>query len=147
MRKIFTIGSARKTAEEFFTLLEENGVKKIIDVRLFNRSQLLGFTKYPDIEYFLRNLSGIDYVHDLQFAPSEMILDSYKKKYINWQDYEEAFAARMKTQNIDEYIKKNYAEHESYCLMCTEISPQYCHRRLVAEKISEVLGDVEVIHL
>ena len=147
MRKIFTIGFTKMTAEEFFTCLERNGVKKIIDVRLFNKSQLLGFSKYPDIEYFLRNLSGIDYFHDLQFAPSERILDAYKKKYIDWEGYEEAFAAQMATQNIDDYILKNYADAENYCLLCTEVSPENCHRRLVAEKIRDVLGDVEIIHL
>ena len=147
MRKIFTIGFTKMTAEEFFTCLERNHVKKVVDVRLFNRSQLLGFSKYPDIEYFLRNLSNIDYFQDLQFAPSEMVLDSYKKKYIDWQGYEEAFAAQMNVHDIDEYILKNYAGEEDYCLLCTEVSPENCHRRLVAEKIREVLGDVEIIHL
>ncbi len=147
MRKIFTIGFTKMTAEEFFTCLERNRVKRIVDVRLYNTSQLLAFSKYPDIEFFLRNLSGIDYVHDLQFAPSERILESYKKKYITWEEYEEAFAALMATRDIDKYILKNYAHEENYCLLCTEVSPENCHRRLVAEKIKEVLGDVEIVHL
>ena len=147
MRKIFTIGFTKMTAEEFFTCLERNRVKRIVDVRLYNTSQLLAFSKYPDIEFFLRNLSGIDYVHDLQFAPSEKILESYKKKYITWEEYEEAFAALMATRDIDKYILKNYANAENYCLLCTEVSPENCHRRLVAEKIKEVLGDVEIVHL
>lgn len=149
MGKIFTIGFTRMTAEEFFTCLERNRVKRVVDVRLYNTSQLLGFSKYPDIEFFLRNLSGIDYVHDLQFAPSEIILESYKKKYITWEEYEEAFAALMATRDIDKYILKNYATQENYCLLCTEVSPENCHRRLVAEKIKKVLEDVdvEIIHL
>ncbi|MBE8951430.1 MAG: DUF488 domain-containing protein [Quinella sp. 3Q1] len=147
MGKIFTIGFTRMTAEEFFTCLERNHVKRVVDVRLYNTSQLLGFSKYPDIEFFLRNLSGIDYVHDLQFAPSEIILESYKKKYITWEEYEEAFAALMATRYIDKYILKNYAGQENYCLLCTEVSPENCHRRLVAEKIKEVLEDVEIVHL
>ncbi|MBR6887728.1 MAG: DUF488 domain-containing protein [Selenomonadaceae bacterium] len=147
MGKIFTIGFTRMTAEEFFTCLERNHVKRVVDVRLYNTSQLLGFSKYPDIEFFLRNLSGINYVHDLQFAPSEIILESYKKKYITWEEYEEAFAALMATRYIDKYILKNYAGQENYCLLCTEVSPENCHRRLVAEKIKEVLEDVEIVHL
>ena len=147
MRKIFTIGFTKLTAEEFFTCLERSRVNRVVDVRLYNTSQLLGFSKFPDIKYFLRNLSGIDYVHDLQFAPSERIFDSYKKKYITWEDYEEAFAALMKSRNIDDYIRKNYADAENYCLLCAEVSPENCHRRLVAEKVKEVLGDVEIVHL
>ncbi len=147
MRKIFTIGFTKMTAEEFFTCLENNFVKKVVDVRLYNKSQLLGFTKFPDIEFFLRTISKIDYFHDLQFAPSERILDSYKKKFINWEEYEEAFAALMATRDIDDYILKNYAQEENFCLLCTEVSPENCHRRLVAEKIAEVLGDVKIIHL
>jgi len=147
MRKIFTIGFTKMTAEEFFTCLENNHVRKVVDVRFYNKSQLLGFTKYPDIEYFLRNLCNIDYVHDLQFAPSERILEAYKKKYLDWQGYERAFAELMTTRNIDDYILKNYAHEENFCLLCTEVSPENCHRRLVAEKIRDVLGDVDIVHL
>ena len=147
MRKIFTIGFSRMTAEEFFTTLEDNGVKKVVDVRLFNKSQLLGFSKYPDIEYFLRKILDVEYFHDKKFAPSEILLDSYKKKYIDWEGYEEAFAALMKKRDIDVYIADNYSAQENYCLLCTEVSPENCHRRLVAEKIREVLEDIEIIHL
>ena len=147
MRKIFTIGFTRMTAEEFFTTLEDNGVRKVVDVRLFNKSQLLGFSKYPDIEYFLQKILDVEYFHDRNFAPSEVLLDSYKKKYIDWEGYEEAFAKLMKKRDIDVYIADNYANEENYCLLCTEVSPDNCHRRLVAEKIREVLEDIEIIHL
>lgn len=147
MKKIFTIGFTKMTAEEFFRLLEDNGVKKVVDVRFYNTSQLLAFSKYPDIEFFLRRIAGIEYFHDLYFAPSERLLDGYKKKFITWEEYEEAFAALMASRDIDDYIRKNYAGEENYCLLCTEVSPENCHRRLVAEKIKEVFGDVEIVHL
>lgn len=147
MKKIFTIGSTRKTAEEFFRLLEDNGVEKIVDVRLNNASQLLAFAKYPDIEFFLRRIAGIEYFQDIYFTPTERMLDSYKKKFITWKQYEEAFAALMASRDIDDYIRKNYAGEENYCLLCTEPTPENCHRRLVAEKIKEVFGDVEIVHL
>ena len=147
MRKIFTIGFTRKTAEEFFKTLEENGVKKIIDVRFNNTSQLLGFSKYPDIEYFLRELIGAEYFHDKKFAPSEKILKRYKKHLIGWDDYEKEFADLMDYRDIDVYITDKYAKADNICLLCTEVSSENCHRRLVAEKIAEVLEDVEIIHL
>ena len=147
MKKIFTVGSARKTAEEFFTLLEDNGVKKIIDVRLNNTSQLLAFAKYPDIEYFTRKILGGEYFHDKRFAPSEKILVRYKKNVIGWDDYETEFADLMTYRDIETYIADKYSTQENYCLLCSEVSPENCHRRLVAEKIREVLGDVEIVHL
>ena len=104
MKKIFTIGSSRKTAEEFFELLKSEGVKKIIDVRLNNTSQLLAFAKYPDIEYFTKEILHGEYFHDKQFAPSEKILVRYKKNQIDWDDYETEFAALMDYRDIDTYI-------------------------------------------
>ena len=147
MRKIFTIGFTRKTAEEFFTMLEDSGVRKVIDVRLNNTSQILGFSKYPDIEYFLRKILDVEYFHDRKFAPSEKILTRYKKNIIGWDDYEKEFAELMKYRDIETYIADKYSAQENYCLLCSEVSPEYCHRRLVAEKIREVLEDIEIIHL
>ena len=147
MRKIFTIGSTRKTAENFFETLKEHGVKKIIDVRLNNTSQLLGFTKSYDLEYLLRVIMGAKYFHDKKFAPSEKIFVRYKKGIIGWDDYEKEFDELMNYRDIDTYIADNYFDAENICLLCTEVSPEYCHRRLVAEKIRDVLGDVEIVHL
>lgn len=60
---IFTIGFAGKSACEFFTKLKDAGVKRVIDIRLNNVSQLAGFTKKLDIEYFLKELCKIEYLH------------------------------------------------------------------------------------
>lgn len=147
MRKIFTIGFTRKTAEEFFDTLEDNGVTKIIDIRFNNTSQLLGFSKYPDIEYLTRKILKGEYFHDRHFAPSEKILVRYKKNVIDWDEYEKEFADLMDYRDIDNYIADKYFDQENYCLLCAEVSPENCHRRLVAEKIRDVLGDVEIIHL
>ena len=147
MRKIFTIGFTRKTAEEFFETLKAEGVTKIIDVRLNNTSQLLGFSKYPDIEYLTREILKGEYFHDRHFAPSEKIFVRYKKNVIDWEGYEKEFADLMTYRDIDNYIADNYSKEENICLLCTEVSPENCHRRLVAEKIRDVLGDVEIIHL
>ena len=75
---VFTIGSSQKNARQFFSLLKESGVKRLIDIRLKNSSQLAGFTKVPDIEYFLKEIADISYLHMPQFAPTESILADYK---------------------------------------------------------------------
>ena len=54
--RIFTIGFTKKSAEEFFTLLENSGVKRVVDVRLNNSSQLAGFSKGRDLSYLLNKI-------------------------------------------------------------------------------------------
>ena len=66
---IFTIGFTKKSAETFFTKLQDAGVARLVDIRLNNVSQLAGFTKRDDLRYFLRAICGIDYLHLPEFAP------------------------------------------------------------------------------
>lgn len=53
---LFTIGFTQKTAQHFFDTLVKSGVKRVIDTRLNNVSQLAGFTKRVDLEYFCEKL-------------------------------------------------------------------------------------------
>ena len=147
MGKIYTIGFTKKTAEDFFTLLENNHVRKLIDVRLNNTSQLAAFSNFPDIEFFFKKICSIEYFHDTTFAPTEDILSDYKKKIIDWTGYEIKFAKLMGERDIDKYIAEHYSDCNNYCLLCSEPTPEKCHRRLVAEKFSEVLKKIEIIHL
>ena len=62
MAIIYTIGFTKKSAETFFKLLQENNIKRVIDVRLNNSSQLAGFTKGPDLKYFLKTIGNIEAV-------------------------------------------------------------------------------------
>ncbi len=50
---IFTIGFTKKSAREFFTKLKDAGVRRLVDARLNNRSQLSAFAKKEDLAYFL----------------------------------------------------------------------------------------------
>lgn len=145
---LYTIGFTRTTAEHFFTRLKQNGVERVLDVRLKNNSQLAAFARTPDIGYFLRELVGADYIHDSQLAPTEEILTAYRKKEIDWAGYETAFDRLMEERRADEMILERYREADvrSYCLLCSEEQPQNCHRRLVAERFSRLLG-CEIIHL
>ncbi len=79
---LFTIGFTKKTAQQFFDTLMNAGVKRVIDTRLNNISQLAGFTKRADLEYFLQKIGDIEYVHTLDMAPNKDILDAYKKNQL-----------------------------------------------------------------
>lgn len=143
--RIFTIGFTKKSAETFFTRLKNAGVKRLIDVRLKNVSQLAGFTKKDDLRYFTKAICNIDYVHLPELAPTADILDPYKKaKNGNWQLYEQQFLDLMRSRHIETTSREVL---DGGCLLCSEEKPHHCHRRLVAEYLKEHWGNVQIEHL
>ncbi|MDB5047111.1 MAG: hypothetical protein JWO30_182 [Fibrobacteres bacterium] len=143
--KLYTIGFTRKSAEYFFTLLQRAGVRKILDVRLNNVSQLAGFTKREDLRYFSRAICKADYLHLPDLAPSEELFHARKKENMNWKAYEKRFLELIKRRAIEEKLTPESAD--GGCLLCTEDDPRHCHRRLVAEYLQEKWGHVEIVHL
>jgi uncharacterized protein (DUF488 family) len=143
--KLFTIGFTKTSAENFFARLQKAGVKRVLDVRLNNVSQLAGFAKRDDLRYFLKAIGGMEYVHEPLLAPTQPLLDSYKKNGGDWADYERAFLGLIGERRIEEKIARSLAD--GACLLCSEDRPHQCHRRVVAEYLRERWGDVEVDHL
>ena len=142
--KLFTIGFTKKSAETFFTKLGKSGARKLVDVRLNNVSQLAGFAKKDDLRYFVKKLCGMDYEHVPALAPTQDILDEYKKKRGAWDLYEEKFL-RLIAQRHIENLDRN--QLDGGCLLCSEDKPHHCHRRLVAEYLRDKWADVEIEHL
>ncbi|MCE2432802.1 MAG: DUF488 domain-containing protein [Candidatus Latescibacteria bacterium] len=143
--KIFTIGFTKKSAEQFFDSLQTAGVKRVVDVRLNNVSQLSGFAKKNDLEYFLKQICGMEYTHLPSLAPTKDILDAYKKQRGSWETYEHDFMDLMAARKIENEIEQGVLEDA--CLLCSEDKPHYCHRRLVAEYLREYWGNIEIEHL
>ena len=143
--KIFTIGFTKKSAEQFFNSLQTAGVKRVVDVRLNNVSQLSGFAKKNDLAYFLKQIGGMEYTHLPSLAPTKDILDAYKKERGSWETYERDFIDLMAARKIENAIEQETLEDA--CLLCSEDKPHYCHRRLVAEYLREYWGNVEIQHL
>lgn len=142
--KLFTIGFTKTSAGNFFSRLSKASVKNLIDVRLNNVSQLAGFAKKDDLRYFAKAICGIGYEHIPDLAPTQDILDDYKKSKGSWSIYAQKFLdlmARRKIENIDR------AKLDGGCLLCSEDKPHYCHRRLVAEYLKEKWGDLDIQHL
>lgn len=143
--RIFTIGFTKKSAQSFFETLLRSGAKRLVDVRLNNVSQLAGFAKKNDLEYFLDRLCSVDYLHLPILAPTKEMLDAYKKKHIDWKDYERRFIDLMEERQIEDRINPEILEDA--CLLCSEDKPHYCHRRLVAEYLKERWKNVKIEHL
>ena len=145
MRRVYTIGFTKKSASEFFGMLKESGAKRLVDVRLNNVSQLAGFAKRDDLEYFLRQICRMDYVHMPSLAPTKEMLDAYRKEHRDWQTYEREFLALMDARRVAKLGIKRIMSNA--CLLCSEDTPDHCHRRLVAEYLRRHWGDVEITHL
>ncbi|MBW6486467.1 MAG: DUF488 domain-containing protein [Syntrophobacterales bacterium] len=143
--KVFTIGFTKKTAEEFFTILKKAGVKRVIDIRLNNVSQLAGFAKRDDLRYFLRAIGEIDYLHRPDLAPTQQILDAFKKNKGSLVDYERDFQQLLVERQAEMNITPELLNEG--CLLCSEDKPLHCHRRLVAEYLRSKWGNVRIIHL
>lgn len=143
--KLFTIGFTKKSAETFFTRLKEAGVNRLIDVRLNNVSQLAGFTKKEDLRFFAKAICNIEYVHMPTLAPTQDMLDAYKKQKGDWSTYERQFLDLMRSRRVEETTPAETLD--GGCLLCSEEKPHHCHRRLVAEYLKEKWGTVEIQHI
>jgi uncharacterized protein (DUF488 family) len=143
--RLFTIGFTRKTAQKFFGLLRGSGAKRVVDVRLNNVSQLAGFAKRDDLAFFLKEVADMDYVHVPELAPTQEMLDAYKKEKGDWRQYEQRFLGLMRERKIEERLPRSI--FDGGCLLCSEDKPHHCHRRLVAEYLQQHWGDIEVKHL
>jgi len=144
--EIFSIGFTQKTAQQFFGSLKQAGVRRLVDVRLNNVSQLAGFAKKQDLPFFLRELCDAAYVHEPLLAPTQEMLDRYKKHSGNWAEYEKGFLALMAEREIDRALSRSHFKLPS-ALLCSESSPNQCHRRLVLEYLREKWGGIEITHL
>ena len=144
--EIFTIGFTKTTAADFFDRLKRAGIKRLIDVRLNNVSQLAGFAKRDDLAYFLREICGSEYLHEPLLAPTQELLDAYKKQKGSWAEYEREFLTLMADRKIEESIPRNRFAVPTV-LLCSEDTAEHCHRRLVAEYLREKWGDCRIVHL
>jgi uncharacterized protein (DUF488 family) len=145
--KLYTIGFTQKRAEVFFELLREHGVQRLVDIRLNPGGQLAGFAKKEDLPYFLSKLAdGCGYAHLPELAPTKQILQAYRDDS-DWAAYAARFGALMDERRIPETLDRQQFEELTSCLLCSESTPQECHRRLVAERLAAQWPDVEVVHL
>ena len=143
--KFFTIGFTKKSAEIFFSKLGNAGVKRVVDIRLNNVSQLAGFAKRDDLKFFLKEICNIEYIHKPDLAPTKEILDAYKKNKGDWSTYVDQFTKLLESRKPEEMLLSEIKDGD--CFLCSEDRPEKCHRRLVAEYFQEKWGNIEIMHL
>jgi len=144
--KLYTIGFTQRSAEDFFDTLKKSGIDRLIDVRLNNVSQLAGYSKKDDLQYFLRTICGADYHHELTLAPTKEMLDTYRGGKIAWDDYEPQFRALLRERKVERKLDRGLFTGKPV-LLCSEFEPEHCHRRIVAEYLAKKWGGIEIVHL
>lgn len=140
MPDVFTIGFTRSSAEHFFSRLVGAGVRKVIDVRVHNTSQLAGFAKSGDLAWFLRELGGIGYEHAPVLAPTGEMLKLHRAEKGSWDTYALQFRRLMAERKIERTCRPE--TFDGACLLCSESTPHQCHRRLVCEYLNEKWNNV-----
>ncbi|MEU0780562.1 DUF488 domain-containing protein [Streptomyces sp. NPDC006173] len=143
--KIYTIGFTKKPAKKFFDMLKVSEAETLVDIRLNNVSQLAGFAKRDDLKFFLSEICGMTYAHRPDLAPTQPMLDDYKKKRTDWATYEEKFLELMEQRDISHALPQELLSNS--VLLCSEDKPHHCHRRLVAEHLALRWEGVTVEHL
>lgn len=147
MITLYTIGFTKKNAEKFFTLLADAKVTKLVDIRINNTSQLAGFAKGSDLAYFTKVICNIGYEHIIDFAPTKELLSDYQNKNIDWAKYEIIFNSLLEQRNV--LSKYSIDDLDGACFLCTEDTPEHCHRRLLAEyfRNNHPDKDIRIVHL
>ena len=143
--ELFTIGFAGKSAEQFFTSLMKHGVKKVIDIRLNNVSQLAGFTKKNDLKYFLKVIANIEYEYIPQLAATKEIMDGFRGGKISWEEFKATYLDLLEERQVEKLLKPG--DFDRGCLLCSEEKPHHCHRRLAAEWLKKHWEGLKLIHI
>jgi uncharacterized protein (DUF488 family) len=144
--EIYSIGFTQRSAEDFFGTLKSAGIRRLLDIRLNNTSQLAAFAKRDDLAYFLKAICHAEYHHEPLLAPTQEILDAYKKRKGDWAAYEREFLTLISDRKIEEKIDPAQFAQPTV-LLCSELTAEHCHRRLVLEYLAEKWGDVTIHHL
>jgi uncharacterized protein (DUF488 family) len=144
--EVYTIGFTKKSAEEFFGCLQRAGIKRLLDVRLRNSSQLAGFTKRDDLAYFLDTMCGAEYLHEPLLAPSVELFEFRRKQNGSWPDYERRYRALLADRRVEDRLDPGLFAVATV-LLCTETTADECHRRLALEYLQDRWGSIEIIHL
>ena len=142
--RIYTLGFSHKSAEEFFDILHDSGVRRVVDIRRSNTNQLAGFTKKDDLRYFLRVILDMPYTHELALAPSADLMHAYRHDEVGFDEFSKQ---RREEYDAGDVSSLDRSLFDDAVLLCSEADPSTCHRLVAAEYLAEVWDDVEIVHL
>jgi uncharacterized protein (DUF488 family) len=122
--EIYSIGFTQKCAREFFGTLKSHGIERLLDVRLNNTSQLAAFAKQADLAYFLEEICGAAYEHEPLLAPTQEMLDAFKKQKGSWESYSEAYLALIRARKVESLLSQESFQKKTV-LLCSEATAEH----------------------
>ena len=141
---LFTAGYEKRSVEEFFGLLRKNKVSVLLDVRYRAQSRRKGFSK-SSLAKECQSL-GIAYTHDRELGtPPEMMKAAQENGGYDPQLFAK-YRKFLSTKRESLQKASELAASSRTCLLCYELDPMNCHRRVVAEFVAKKTG-VSVTHI
>jgi uncharacterized protein (DUF488 family) len=144
--RLWTIGHSTRNIDDFISLLEENGIKLLADVR-----SLPGSKRHPQFnkEALAESLSaqGIRYEHFPELGGRRK--PKRDSRNTAWRSASfRGYADHMETEEFQEGIERLLAlarEAGLAGIMCAEAVWWRCHRSLISDYLKS--RDIEVIHI
>ncbi len=143
---VFSIGFTQRSASEFFGTLRTCKIERLLDVRLSNTSQLAGFAKQADLAYFLKEICAAEYEHQPLLAPSEELFRAYRKEKGSWEALARGYLRLLKDRKIETVLARADFKKRTV-LLCSEATPEHCHRRLALEYLQQHWPEIIIHHL
>lgn len=144
--RICTVGHSTRDFGEMLTMLRNNEVTHLVDVRSFPSSRKFpqwnqsAITEElpPDIEYrWIPKLGGRR--HTPKGVPSANGAWEVKA----FRDYADYMASDEFSEGLTELLE--LADHGRPVIMCSEAVPWRCHRRLITDAL--IVAGAEVVHI
>ena len=144
--KIWTIGHSTRSIDKFISLLEEHGIKLLVDVR-----SLPGSKRYPQFnkEAFADSLgkSGIRYEHFPELGGRRKATPNSKNTAWRNESFR-GYADYMETEEFHNGVKRLLdlaANVGPVAIMCAEAVWWRCHRSLISDYLKA--RGIEVMHI
>ncbi len=146
MPTLATIGFGKKGAERLVELLLSAEVQTVVDTRRRPDSPLSGYARQRDLPFLLKSAAGIGYEYRPELAPPNELLGRYRNDK-DWPAYVRDFEAVLASPEAQRTMRQLLGRPDVVALLCSEPTPEKCHRRLVAERMQEMEPLLRVRHL
>jgi uncharacterized protein (DUF488 family) len=138
MTLLRTIGYEGASLDDFVATLLSAKVQRLLDVRAIPISRRRGFSKSALRATLADN--GIEYVHIKPLGDPKPGREASRAG--RYADFKRIYLTHLSTFEATQALGMavKHAQTSRACLMCYEQSPEWCHRRLVADALSQRLG-------
>ncbi len=135
---IFTIGYEKSTIDDFVRRLADAEVDVLIDVRELPLSRKKGFSK-NGLNAAVRE-AGIDYLHIKALGDPKPGREAARAG--NHELFVEIFTQHLEGEDAQAALSElaDTAKGKRVCLTCFERHHEGCHRKIVAERLSALVG-------